>query len=327
MPDEQDLMRKISGLLAKAEGTDNVHEADAFFSKAHELMVTYAIDEERVRSEKRRLGTLRADQPVVEDYMFSSYAHHAQAKQDLLGIVCKSRSVRTFPYPNRKDDNLHREGNRGLRESQWIKLVGYTEDIARVKMLYTSLLIQSQRFAAEDWRHLYGNDAKHSSEDLGKFTWVSGHMEGFGERISRRFDELTQSIYEQQHDANALITDKMANIMEWMYENGLARRPVAPTYSCWTPEPESNRPFNADGKTKSKKWEPAYCIKKLPAMGVPHEGEHTFTYHTPKMGSYSSYVAKGRRESYEGKSAGRAAAERADLGQPRTTSGSKLIRP
>src|SRR5450759_1282458 len=93
MSSEEDLLRKVSALLAKAEGTDNEHEASAFFEKAHELMVRYASDEARVRAEQVRINGRRLEEPVVEDYMFSSYAHHAQAKEDLLDMVAKAHSV------------------------------------------------------------------------------------------------------------------------------------------------------------------------------------------------------------------------------------------
>lgn len=329
--DEQDLIRKIGALLAKAEGTDNENEANAFFAKAHELMINYAIEEERVRASKRHVfGT--ADEPIVVDYMFSSYAHHAKAKQTLLEVVAQAEHVRFFMYDNRKFSNKERvaqAGHTGLHESQWVKLVGYEADIAHVKMLYTSLLIQSQKFANEDWRARYGDAKTTNPEGIwdkgdGKFMWLSGHMDGFAERIGARFRELTEAVYAQVADANALILDKDANILEWMYEHGIMRRPSPPVYYCWTPEPEERRPLTRAG-TPSKKWKPLYCIIKKPDADTPHEGPHAFTYRT-YYASVSYYEPKGRRESYEGRSVGRSAAERADIGLTRTGSGSKLIK-
>jgi len=326
MADEQDLMRKISGLLAKAEGTDSEHESDAFYAKAHELMVKYAIDEEQARQVGRRAGR-HVEEPMVEDYMFSTFAHHAQAKLDLVKMVAKSQSVKYFTYSNRKDSNLTREGNRGLHESQWIKFVGYRDDIGHVKMLYVSLLIQSQRFAAEDWRRQYG-EAKttsavdeygwSSSRSLGKFAWMSNHMEGFAGRIGERFRELTADIYRSTAGANTLITDKEANIMEWMYENGLAYRPRAadPNYVAF----EYCYKLGIPPRKRSE----YYCIKQKGhevatdvALGTPHD----YTY---KPAPGSSYVAKGRN--YEGRSAGRAAADRADIGNPRVGNDAKLVK-
>lgn len=329
---EQDLLRKVSALLAKAEGTDNEHEASAFFEKAHEMMVTYAIDEARVRAEQRKIAGARIEEPIVEDFMFSSYAHHAQAKATLLAMIAKSQSVRTFPYDNRKDTNHDREGNRGLHESQWTKFVGYRSDIEHVKLLYLNLLIQSQRFATEDWRQRYGTDKYSSWDDghVGKFTWLSGHMEGFADRIGERFRELTEVIYSSSLDGKELILDKDANILEWMYDHGLAVRPRPPKYYCWTVEPEENRPFNADGRTLSKKWEPAYCIIEVQpgpdGVGrTPHEGDHKFNYRPAKT-KMSYYSAKGRVSSYEGRHAGRSAGDRADIGHTRLRGSQTLLK-
>lgn len=306
--DEADLLRKIQGLLRKAEGTDNEHEASAFFEKAHELMVTHAIDEARVRAEAKRLGTYKGAEPMMEDYMFSSYAHHAQAKQDLLSMVCNHHSVRSITYDNRKDTNQHRfgEANRGLRESQWTRLVGYRDDIEAVKLLYLSLLVQSQRFASEDWRKRYG-EGKFSDEGLGRFTWLSGHMEGFAARIGERFKELTEVIYQQALNGRELIRDKDADILEWMYEHHLAYRPAPPVDYCWAVQPDSEK--KGTGHRKNQTW---YCIK------VPkgHEEPHDYTYKVSY--SYSSYVAVGRKASREGRSAGREAANRADIGLTRS---------
>lgn len=298
MAEEADLLRKIQGLLRKAEGTDNENEASAFFEKAHELMVKHAIDEARVWAERKRLGAKYAE-PVVEDYMFSSYAHHAQAKEALLGMVCATHSVRSLPYSNKKGTNEDRgEANRGLKESQWTRLVGYRDDIENVKLLYLSLLVQSQRFASEDWRTRYG-ERKYSDEGLGKFTWLSGHMEGFADRIGERFRERTEAVYHSVLNGRELILDKDANVLEWMYTHGYAKRPI--NY-CF----EQGYPPEFKVKKNSV---PFYCIKTK-----GHEDPHVFNYKPV----YSSYSGVGRRSSYEGRDAGRNAANRADIGFTRT---------
>lgn len=336
--DDQELTRKIGLLLAKAEGTDNEAEASAFFGKAYELMTRYAIDEARVRA-VARASARSVEEPVVEEYMYSSYAHHAKAKQELFDQVCKSQGVRFYPHGNRKHSNDHlvrAAGKTGLYESQWGRVLGYKGDIENSKMLFLSLLIQSTRFANEDWSAKYGKEAKDTGYPSyeGKFMWVSAHMEGFAHRIGERFNELREAIYKEVKDANALIVDKDANILEWMYEHGYATRPRPPVYRCWTPQPESMRPFNADGRTRSKKWEPMYCIIEVSVardennrlQNVPHEGEHQFTYRQPKYSSRgSSYVAKGRRESYAGREAGKEAGNRADIGLTRMRSGNTQI--
>lgn len=309
--DEPEILRKVGLLLKKAEGTDNPNEAETFYAKAHELMVRYAIDEQRARLLAQKDSNRPIEEPVVEKYMFSSYAHHANAKEVLLSMVARAHSVQSITYSNRKDSNHMHEGNRGLRESQWTRLVGYKNDIETVKLLYLSLLIQSQRFATEDWRSRYG-DGKHSHEGLGKFTWISSHMEGFAYRIGERFRELDASIYAEMPDSQSLILNKDANILEWMYEHGILKRPVS---YCWKPDP---RP----AKERGYRGNPMYCIKTYRPPQTAHEGEHVYNYRP----SRSYYVTKGRDSSYEGASAGRSAAERADIGVTRVRSGVSQLR-
>lgn len=350
--DEQDLLRKISGLLAKAEGTDNEHEANAFFEKAFDLMTRHAIDEARVR-EAQKVGNRPVEEPVRENYMFSSYAHHAEAKKDLLFSVAKHLSVRIFSYENRKGANEHlvrAAGLTGLYESQWCWLVGYRSDIEAMKLLFLSLLIQSQKFANDDWRNHYG-DAKEAMEyderydedrPIGKFAWIGSHMQGFASRIDLRFRALRESIHVEA-DSKALIVNKEADIQEWMYAAGFMRRPPPPptTRRCYAVQPESDPdwPRTSAGKP-NKKHRARYCIRPVynnptynglddigPVDGAHVDGNpaHTYTYDTgPHRYNYS--VTIGRRESSVGRSAGSKAADRADIGLTRVGSNRTALR-
>lgn len=326
--DEETVTRKIQLLLKKAEATDFPAEAEALYAMAQDLMTRYSIEEQRVRVAAREAAGRPIEEPNVEDWMFASYAHHAQAKQNLVEVVARHNGVHVRTYANRKDSNLWRgEVNKGYHESQWIGFIGYKSDIEHTKMMFLSLLIQSTKFATQDWRARYGDEKVSSWDDgrMGKFAWISAHMEGFADRIGERFTESTKVVYESVENANALMVDKETNLKEWMYEKGLAVRPRSVTHYCWAWQPESDRPFNKDGRTKSKKWEPGYCIKEvqLDSDGktrIPHEGDHDW-YHPRKM-RYSSYSPKGRRESYEGRAAGREAANRVDIGGSRPRVGS-----
>lgn len=325
--DEQDLLRKVGGLLAKAEGTDNEHEANAFFEKAHELMVRYAIDEARVRESQRKVLGRQIEEPVLEEYMLSSYAHHATAKLDLLVAVAKHHSVRVWPYPNDKGSNWQRvqkAGLTGLHESQWARLVGYKTDIETVKLLYLSLLIQAQRFAQADWRNLYG-EAKHSSFDdghVGKFSWISTHMGGFAARIGERFAELTEVIYTEVPDGKSLIFDKNANIQEWIYQKGYQSRPNPNAMAKYKPRCYAEG-FPPEVKVRANSI-PYYCMLDEGHNEGPNPTPHI--YSQKQQRSYSSWSGSGRTTSYGAGEHGRAAANRADIGLSRVGSTSRAIR-
>ena len=144
-----DILRKIEGLLNKANGTDSEPEAQAFFAKASELMIKYAIDEQRVRE---AMGAkVATEQPVMVDFMYAGSDSNAVGKKHLLDMVAAAHSVQMIDYSNARYSNMHRPGNSGIA-SQWSALVGFAGDIELVKMLYTSLFVQAARFAHVDWK-------------------------------------------------------------------------------------------------------------------------------------------------------------------------------
>lgn len=56
MPNLDSIKRKISALLAKAQGTDNEHEAEAFMAKAYELLDEHQINVWELRNEEDPFG-------------------------------------------------------------------------------------------------------------------------------------------------------------------------------------------------------------------------------------------------------------------------------
>jgi len=48
----ENLIRKIAAILAKANGTDNEHEADTFFAKAKEMMEAHGLTESDLETDK-----------------------------------------------------------------------------------------------------------------------------------------------------------------------------------------------------------------------------------------------------------------------------------
>lgn len=338
--DEQDLLRKLSGLLAKAESTDNEAEAKAFFEKAFDMMTRYAIDEERVREAQRAAKGGQVEEPIRLNYMYSSYAHHAEAKTELIGAIAKHLSVRIFFFENRKGTNAHlvaAEGKSGLHESQWCWVVGYKSDIEAMKLLFLSLMIQSQKFANEDWRTTYG-EAKEAWEyderyeetrPIGRFAWIGEHMVAFSGRINQRFRELKNYVQAEVADSSALVVNKEANIQEWMYEAGFMRRPAPPatTRTCYAVQPKDDPgwPKTRAGKP-NERYRAHYCYRRVHTNAIDAAGPdgehvdgnpaHTYTY-DPGPNNYNYSVSIGRRTSSVGRAAGSRAAERADIGLTR----------
>lgn len=247
---DQDIIRKIEALLAKANGTDNENEAQAFFSKASELMLKYSIDMARVREQTEARDRKASARPVKVDFMYATNDSNAVGRKQLLHLVSMAHGVRMVDYSNRRYENVMREGNEGIA-SQWCALIGFESDIEMVKLLYASLYVQAARFAHLDWKQTMGVRA-----NKGKSKFFTGYLVGFAGRVKQRFDEIKAQV---PKDSMALVVRRDAEVDEAVRE----------------------------------------CFPRLRSKGVRYDG----------MGAMM----------------GRAAGDRADLGQPRATSGARAL--
>lgn len=195
---DSDLLRKIQSLLSKAEGTDNEHEAEAFFAKARELMLRNSIDEMTIRAGLAARG--QAEKPVLVDFMFSRSDSNAVGLAHLLNQVSRAFGVRMVKYSNRRGSNLNRPGNGSLTASQWSALVGFASDIEQVKAMYLSLVIQDQRFARSAWKQLLGGGS-------GESKFRTGHLVGFASRVGERLQEQKGKV-ETETSSTALVVTK-----------------------------------------------------------------------------------------------------------------------
>lgn len=139
---------RIAKLLAKAEGTDNAHEAEAYMAKAEELMLQHGI--ERAQLESKRPGTKR--EPIVTVRVHIPNGHgYADAMMHIGFAVAPAFSVRALK------SNL-RDGARLV----W--LVGHTSDVEQAETLLNSLILQSKQQAVTWWKrdgkqlHPYATD-------------------------------------------------------------------------------------------------------------------------------------------------------------------------
>lgn len=121
-----DIAQRIRALLDKAENTDYVHERDAFTAKAMSLMAEYRITEAMVdatRAPQDRRGR------ITERDIGLGSGPYVRAR---LGLLCQvadanSASVVTHVGWDGRIATVH----------------GYQSDLARIEMLYTSLLVQA----------------------------------------------------------------------------------------------------------------------------------------------------------------------------------------
>ena len=130
--------RKILALLAKAEGTDNENERDAFNRKAEELMVKLGIEEAALRAKGG--DSPKAKENIVTDSMYFP-DRFGRAKVKLCFAVANNlgglRAWKMNPIGKKT-------------EAQYFTMVGYEGDIKRARQLIESLLAQMD-FATKIW--------------------------------------------------------------------------------------------------------------------------------------------------------------------------------
>lgn len=215
MDNTDDVLRKIQGLLAKAERTDNDNEAEAFFTKANELMQKYAIDEARVRTAAGKTAT---DKIINVDWMFASNDYNAKGRRNLLAVAAQANRAVVFLKHRRYGAYMARGGN-GNATAQWCEIWGRPEDVEYVKLLYTSLFAQgvkSGRRQAKE-RGLQVSGAK-----SGAYAFVTSYLVGYAGTASMRFRE-----YMNQSDPTGmgLVRQITSEVWEAIYQKYPGMRP------------------------------------------------------------------------------------------------------
>ncbi|MCL3819469.1 DUF2786 domain-containing protein [Aeromicrobium wangtongii] len=128
-------LTKIRALLAKAESTDFVAEADALTAKAQDLMTRHAIDEALLADEAGQ----SVDVGSVRVLIHHPYAVEKATLLDVIGRANRCRAVWS-DY------------------ASYATLVGVPTDLAQVEMLFTSTLVQATRAMTQAGEESHGLD-------------------------------------------------------------------------------------------------------------------------------------------------------------------------
>jgi hypothetical protein len=120
-------LETVRALLAKAEGTDNEHEADAFRSKADKLMQAFAIEQWMVTEAQAGVNARPTPEIREFDYSWWSNTNH-RGQLDLLFSSC-ARHCRCVV------------GYRGWTYNR-MPVIGLSSDLDYLDMLFTSLMLQ-----------------------------------------------------------------------------------------------------------------------------------------------------------------------------------------
>ena len=156
-PSDQRALRRIRGLLAKAESSEFPDEAEALTAKAQELMTRHAIDAALLG------GGPSTDGPAVETRRVHVRDPYVRAKMQLLAAVAEANDVRLVWYSGLGIANL----------------VGVRADVAAVELLFTSLLLQVARALAATERTAPCASATRSF----RRSFLLGYAHRIGERL------------------------------------------------------------------------------------------------------------------------------------------------
>lgn len=157
------LLTRIRALLAKAEGTDYPHEAEALTAKAQDLMTRHAIDEALL---------------------------HAQAGDSI--TVIGRRIHIDNPYALEKATLLNGVAGANRAQAAWsdfaasMTIVGVPTDLDQIEMLFTSLLIQATRAMTEAGDSTGAHSTNRSSAFRRSF------LLAYATRIGQRLDTASE---------------------------------------------------------------------------------------------------------------------------------------
>ena len=208
---------KIAKLLAKAEGTDNAHEAEAFMAKAEELMLQHGV--ERAHLEARKPGTKREE--IVTERIFIKNGHgYADAMVRIAFAVSPAFSVKSFQS----------NGNDG---SRWAWFVGHRSDVDQAVTLFNSLLGQSRSQAVAWWRREGKPNQPWASDNdayLARREFIYAFASGVRERLTETRNRV---VAEAEAGTELVLVDRAKRVDEWVNSNmtfGKARSAGRSTY-------------------------------------------------------------------------------------------------
>lgn len=198
-----DIETRIANLLAKAEGTDNAHEAEAYMAKAEELMLKFGI--ERANLEARKPGHVQAE-IVIRKITIANGHGYADAMTRIAHAVGPSFSLKTL------QSNL----SDGARVA-W--LIGHSNDVDDAETLLTSLLVQSRSQAIYWWK-TEGKQADPYATDNDAWKHRREFIYAFASGVRSRLEETRNRVVEDAEAGTALVlVDRTDRVNRWVDDN------------------------------------------------------------------------------------------------------------
>lgn len=200
----RDIETTIAALLAKAEGTTNAAEAEAYMAKAEKLMLQHGI--ERANLEAKGKPGSKREEIVTRRIIIPNGHGYADAMMHIGFAVAPAFSVKALK------SNL-RDGARML----W--LVGHASDVEQAETLFGSLMAQSKPQAVAWWRS-EGKASNPYASDNDAYMARREFIYAFASGVRERLTETRNRMVEEAEVGTALVlVDRAALVDSWIKDN------------------------------------------------------------------------------------------------------------
>lgn len=202
---EERMIDKVQKLLAKAEGTDNKDEADAFFAKAEEIMITHALNEDVIRARMGEtksitIGMLRI--PIVGIFRSAE-------------LIALYRIAEAFRFKGIKTANAKFEG----KSADILSVIGPEDELRDFEILVASLRVQLAR-ELRRFHEAYKID--HWFADKQElYVARRSFIDGYGTQVANRIKATQQAVIKEvskTDDLLPILADK-ATLIDMFIKN------------------------------------------------------------------------------------------------------------
>lgn len=177
-------LAQVRAMLAKAERTDNEHEADAYKAKAMQLIVKYGIDEALLAAHDGLESSRVQTQELTVEAPF------AQEKVNLYNAVGWHMGIR-ITYKKVWKSGLPYRENRSDRQVVKVTAYGRKGDLEAAEILYTSLLLQQ----ASEFTRVGGHGYDEFGQDRAAYrrSWLEAYAGTINVRMRDEYAKQTAS--------------------------------------------------------------------------------------------------------------------------------------
>ena len=154
----------VRALLAKAERTEFPEEARALTAKAQELMVRYALTEAQLQA--------------------SDFAKHDQVVTSAVAVAAPYRSAKGLLLSEVAGAN----NCRVIEDGSCYHVVGFSSDIERAQLIFTSLLVQAAREMLVAHKEAWMNTKSF------RHSFLIGYATEIGMRLVKRVDATVSDL-------------------------------------------------------------------------------------------------------------------------------------